>query len=182
MLTNAQAAILRDAIVADPVLSLLTNTPDNNNTIAEAFNLNATPDFYVWKTSVAIEEVQNSIIYANMTPAQSPDGTQLWANRSLHTGGKQMNLQNLMLGRDFINPSRANVRAAFQDCLTGLPTKADGTNQAAGWATVEATFKRLATRGEKLFVTGGNGTVGTPASLTFEGQLGYQDVELARSL
>lgn len=182
MLTNARATVLRDAIAADPVLSVLTNTPDNNVAIANAFNQNATPDFYVWKTSVSVEDVQNAIIYANMTPAQTPDGTQLWANKALHAQGKQFNLQNLMLGRDYVNPSRTNVRAAFQDCLTGLPTKADGTNQAAGWTAVEASFKRLATRGEKLYVTGGNGAVGSPASLTFEGLLDYQDVELARSL
>lgn len=182
MLTNAQAIILRDAIAADPVLSVLTSTPDNNVTIANAFNTNATPDFYVWRTSVSVEDVQNAIIYANMTPAQSPDGTQQWANKALHAQGKQFNLQNLILGRDFINPSRTNVRAAFQDCLTGLPTKSDGTNQAAGWTAVEAAFKRLTTRVEKLFVTGGNGAIGTPASLTFEGLLDYQDVEFSRSL
>ena len=182
MITGAQALILRDAILADQTLSGLPNNPDNNTLIANAFNLNASPDFYVWRTSVPVEDVQNAIVYANMTPAQVPDGTQLWANRAFHAQGKQFNLQNLMLGRDYINPSKANVRTAFQDCLTGLPTKADGTNQAAGWVSVEATFKRLATRGEKLYATGGNGAVATPASLTFEGQLSYEDVEFARSL
>ena len=179
-LTASQKALVKADVLADPALSALPNTPDGNFEIARLYNLTNVPDWFVYRTDVSRQEVQNAIVYANMTPAQTPDGTQAWANRALHAQGKQFNLQNLLLGNETINFALSNIRAGFQDCLTGLPTKNDGTNQAAGWANVQALMARTATRIEKILSTG-TGTSGSPATMRFEGLISREDVELARN-
>lgn len=142
--------------------------------IAEWYMLQASPDFFVWRTSVPLNEITDAIDWAKLTPAQAiPTTPQLdvlvWTAKAMLCQGKQFNLQNLLLGRASIDASRANIRSAFQDSLTGVPSKNDGTNQAAGWAAVEAIMKRLAKNIEKVFATGGNGDSATPATLGFEG-------------
>lgn len=179
-LTSTQLATLKSAIQADVTLSAYPNNSDGNFAIASAMNLNAVPDFYVWQTAVAIDEITDAIAWDKMTPAAVPDGTATWTNRALHAQGKQFNLQNLLIGRATVNASRSNIRAAFQDCLTQLPTKADGTNQAAGWAAVQLVMSRKAKRIEQLLATG-TGTQANPGMMGFEGTLTYQDVEQARN-
>ena len=70
------------------------------------------------------------------------------------------------------------MRAGWQDALTNIPAGASGALVSAGWTTVRDTFKRLATRGEKVFATG-TGTQATPGVLGWEGSLRDADVVLA---
>ena len=77
--------------------------------------------------------------------------------------------------------SLPNMRNAFQDCLTNVPSTAAGTNQAAGWVAVQAAMQRLANRAEKLYATG-TGTTASPATMVVEGTITADDVQAARNL
>lgn len=128
-----------------------------------------TPDaFVVWKSSVPVADVFDAVLWANMTPAIAPDDTQLWTNRNLQCQSKQLQLQTFLIGRETLNPSKSNIRAGMQDALTNLPSKADGTNQNAGWTAVLALFKRTTTRAEMILASG-TGTDATPGLLGWEG-------------
>ena len=179
-LTLAQQATLKADIIADQILSQKPMNSDGAYDIAAAYNLPAAVDYYVWKTSISTSDIFDQITWANFTPQDVPDGTQTWANRSLACQGKQFNVQTILTGRDSINPSKANIRAGLQDALTGLPSGASGANKSAGWTNVNAVLYRKTTRAEKLFATG-NGTTGSPSLLGYEGNISYQDVELARN-
>ena len=73
------------------------------------------------------------------------------------------------------NPSRTNVRAGIDAVWVG--TAADLNVRAA----VYVHCKRSATRAEKLFASG-TGSDASPATMAFEGDLNYLDVEVARAL
>lgn len=178
---SSRLATLRAAIDADQALAALPNNPDANQSIADAFNANAAPDFTVWLSSVPVDVVLNQITFANMTPVDAPDGTQTWANRSLAAQGKQLNLQNLILGRQSLPVGQSNFRAALQDALTGLPTGASGATIQANWAGVRTAIQRLATRAERLYATG-TGTPASPANIVVEGRVTRDEVEAARNL
>lgn len=182
LLTPQQSATLKTDIEADPVLSLLTVGSDSASIIAEAYKLFPLVDFYVFRTDVKKDEIQNCIIYDNMTPMQAvPTSTQLavdiWAARCLLAQSKQFNLQNLLLGVESFNFSLPNIRKGFQDALTVLPTKSDGTNQNAGWTTLQAIIYRKANRLEKLLATG-DGTTALPATMSVEGSLTYSEIAI----
>lgn len=164
-----------------PINQLSLTNGDHAFEIAKWYSLLASPAWIVWQTAVSIDVIQDAIIYANMTPAQAiPTSPQLdvmvWLAKANACQGKQFNLQNLLLGKSAVNASKANIRAAFQDCLTGLPSKADGTNQAAGWTTVQTAMQRSASRIEKLLSTG-VGDTNSPATMGYEGSVTYQDLQ-----
>lgn len=158
-MTTAQLATLKAAILADPVLAAKPLNSDGAFDIAAAMNAPASPAFTVWKTNVSINEVGKAF-----------NGTELAGL----TTGNQSRLQTLaqyLAGG--VNPSNVGNRQFFDDVFSG----AGGTNTRANLLVL---WKRLATRAEKLFATG-TGSDAVPATLTFEGQLSYQDVETARN-
>ncbi len=181
-LTTAQQVVLKADVQADPVLSLLTPSADNAFAIADAYKVLVNPAWYVYRTNVAKDEVQNFIVWANMTPGQaiptSGDAIHVWNAKALQTATKQMNLQNLLLTDKPINFALQNVRSGFQDALTGLPTKNDGTVQQAGWAALQLVISRAANRLEKLLATG-TGTQASPATMGYEGTVSYTEVQQA---
>lgn len=163
MLTPSQNTVLKAAIVADAVLNALPNTSDGAFAIADAFNLNATPDFFVWRSTVtSLEIMQNGFD---------------WTRVDNLTAGKAR-IWDWMMRTGALNPSLSNVRAGVLAVF----------NVAADLNTRLAVFQhsqRLATRAEKLFATG-TGTTTTeqgvgPAIMVFEGFLSYQDVDTARN-
>lgn len=177
ILTTAQKTALKSFVQADPVLSLLPPNSDSYFTIAAALNVEAAGPWVVWRVTTAIDSIRNAIDWAKMTPAQAPDSTALQTNKYLLAQAKQINLNNLLTGSSTVVPSgQANLRAAFQDCLTQLPTKADGTNQPAGWTAVQTVMQRNATIAEKILSTG-TGTAVSPADLGWEGKLSTSDVQ-----
>ena len=180
MLNNTQLVTLRTAIDADPVL-VQAISAGSVNVVVKAFNAPASPDFTVWKTSVRTEEVFDAINWATLTPADIPDGTAAYTNRSLACQGKQFNLQTILTGRDSISGSKLNIRAGLQDALTNVPSGTGGNPVNAGWAGVKAVLSRLATRGEQLFAIG-TGSVASPATLVLDGNITDSDVEQAMRL
>ena len=164
-LTNAQLVILKADILNDPALNALPNTLDGAFEIAAAYNLVASPDYYVWRTSVPVVEImQNGFD---------------WARIDNLTVGKAR-IWEFMTSAGILNPSQANVRAGFEACFS-----VEAGDQTIRQAIYDHS-QRLATRGEKLLATGA-GTSSThhgvgPAVMSFEGQLTYQGVFTARNL
>ncbi len=180
-MNNTQLQLIKAAIAADSALNTLPNTLDDAFAIADSLNLAASPDFFVWQTSMPAQSLFDAIVWANLTPSDAPDGTATYTNRALCCQGKQFNVQTMLTGREFINPSKANIRAGLQDALTQVPSGAAGALRSAGWTTVQTAMQRKATRAEKALATG-TGSAASPAVLGFEGVVSYQDVFDARSL
>lgn len=158
-LTTAQLATLKSAILADNTLNVFPNNGDGAFAIAAALNSTASPTFTVWKTLVAIDSV-----------GQKFNGTELAGLTSANQSRLQTIAHYMVNG---VNPSLVDVRQMFDDIFSG----AGGTNTRANLLSL---WKRFATRGEKLFATG-TGSDASPGSLTFEGQISYQDVDTARN-
>jgi len=157
-LTPAQLSTLQADIEADPVLDALPNNSDGAFAIAAAYNVLASPTFTVWRTNVPTKDCKTAMIWTEYI-ARSAGEREAWT---------------FMLSNGFINVGDVNVRQGIQDIFSG-----------AGGATTRANLmsiaKRSATRGEKLFATG-TGSDASPATMTVEGSLSFQDVEQARSL
>lgn len=164
-MTPTQLQAIKAEINADPALSSQPMNSDGAFAIAAALNQTATPDFYVWKTELMLDEItQNGFDWVevdNLSVGKARIWEWLFDNASRS-----------------INPSKANVRAGIAECWKGTA----GKN--AVRAAVFGHCQRLATRFEKLFATGaGTSTDGDgvgPASMAVVGPISYQDVEQAR--
>lgn len=163
-MTPQQLAALKADILANPDLNSHPNTSDGAFAIAAAYSLPAAPDFFIWRTSVAITEImQNGFA---------------WDRVDNLTVGKAR-IWEFMTAAGIINPSLSNVRAGFL-AVFGV---------AADLATRQAIFNHCqekATRGQKLFSTG-NGTTATeqgvgPSLTALTSPITYQEVEQARNL
>jgi hypothetical protein len=176
-MTDSELLALKAALLADTDQAVIDAVTGGNHTeIARLYNLPSST--IVWRTSVPVPEVFDAIVWANMTPAAVPDGTALWTNRNLQCQSKQLALQTILMGREQINATKANIRAGLQDALTAIPSKSDGSNQAAGWLAVVPILKRAATKAEAVYATG-TGTDANPALLVWEGQININDVGMA---
>lgn len=165
MLNQTQLNILIAAMQAEADPTFLEYKANGQTTMIQQFyNSNASPAFYVWRDTTPTSEIYDAINWANFTPADAPDATAAWTNRSLACQGKQFNLQTLLSGRESINTGKTNIRAGLQDALTNIPSGAGGANAVGGWPAVKNAIQRPATRFEKLFATG-TGTTNTPATL-----------------
>ncbi len=158
-LTAAQLATMKADIINTPAFNTQPNNSDGAFAIAAAYNLPASPAWTVWKTNVPINEVGKKF-----------NGTELAGL----TTGNQQRLQTIAVYlATGVNPSLIDNRQFFDDIFSG-----------AGGATTRANllilWKRLATRAEKLYTTG-TGSDPSPATLTFEGSVSYQDVIDARN-
>jgi len=157
----------------------LPRNGDTNFDIAAWYNQAASPAFYAYRRDISSQELFDKIDFAKMTPADAPDGTQTWANRSLCCQGKQFNLQ-LILDRAIIDATKTQTRATLQDALTSIPSGAGGATVSA-WVPVRDSLYTAITYGEKLFATG-TGTTGSPATRVVYGNITAQDVDSARNL
>ena len=143
-MTPEQLIVLKAAILAetDPVFVAARSTR-NDMAIAAFYNQPNNPAFYVWKSSVPIDDIFDTINWALLTPADVPsaaDSVQLietQINRGLVCQSKQINLQILLQGRTQINATKLRVRQALTDSLQGIPSGASGAAQDAGWAQVK---------------------------------------------
>lgn len=177
-LTPAQKVTLKAAIIADGTANAMYQA-GNLTGLAAYYNGTASPTFYVYRTSVPIQEVNDQILWANFTPSDPPDGTQTWLNRATQAQGKQFNLQLIFGSLGYINAARPNVRAGLQDAtMSALPTGANGALLSGGWAGIrDNVLARAATVLEKLFATTtvqqDGSTPAKAATMTVEGALDY---------
>ena len=161
-LTTAQKATLVTNILATPEANTLY-VDGNLSGLADYYNAIATSDFWVWRRSVTKNEFVTSV---------SHDGTTfMWTGNGFigRSQGELTAWHELFNGSDTVNPSLANVRAAFGDIFSGAG------NAAANRAHLLAVARRLATRLEQLFASGA-GTAANPAVMAVEGPLQVNDL------
>jgi hypothetical protein len=176
MLTDAQKATLKANILAIPEANAFYEQGDLGQ-LANYYNALASPDFKVWRTSVDPTEIFDTISWDKYTPVDAADSTVLYSNRLLAIQTKQMNLQNMLIGRSSVDASKANVRAGLRDATIQLPAGAGGafvTATGASAVTLLTVCTRNATRLEKLLTLGPQttGTV-TAGIMGFEGAIYY---------
>ena len=159
MLTPAQLATIKAFVLADPTLAAFPRNSDGDYEIAALLNTEASPGYYVWKTSVATDEVMRNGMDWTRVDNLSVGKSRIW---------------EWMTSLGTFNPSKVNVRAGIDACWVG--TSAD----LAVRAQVYAHCYRTASVIEKLFGTG-NGTTASPSTMDFEGPVSYQDIGVARA-
>ena len=155
-LTTAQLQALKALIDADPVLAAQPLNSDGAFFIAAELNKQADPAFAVWRTSVPVDEIMNNGF--------------VWTAVDQITVGKAR-IWEWMTKLGNINPSKANVRQGMADAFGAQSAMAQG---------ILPHLKRLATRAEKALASG-TGSDASPGTMTFEGNLSYQDVEAVRA-
>lgn len=183
-LTTQQKTALKTAINANPTWAAYPMTGDGYFDLARALSQEASPTFWVWSTAVDVQAIRAAVVWASLTPADAPDGTQAWMNRSLQCQGKQFNLQMIVPFTGTLNASDVNLRNGLQDALQGVRSGAGGVAQDAGWAAVRNTLSRRAKFIEQILAdtTSGNGSTRVlSATLVWEGDIGDADVAAARN-
>ena len=172
-LTPAQLATLKADIAANGDLNVHPNTPDGNAAVAALYNAAATPDFWVWRTSIFESEI---------TRTTTADGTSWsWPAYIIRSQGERDAWARLFMGgASGMNPSLANVRQGLQDIFSG-PNSGGTLGAPAQRTHLLAVSRRLAKRGEKLFATG-TGSTASPAVMVLEGNVTAADVLNALAL
>ena len=185
MFTATQKAAIKADIIANTDLNSIINNEDGAFAIAFLYNLPASPDFLVWNTNAAVKDIFDAITWANYTPTDAADNTATQTNRLLAVQTKQMNLQNMLQGRDSIDAGKANIRTGLRDAVIALPSGVGGASVSAGGAsgvTVLTACTRKSTRLEKLLSTGSAQTGTVTANLPgWEGMTNYQEIFDARN-
>ena len=155
-LNSSQLATLKAAIAADGTLNAFPMNSDGDYAIAAALNLPAAPDFIVWRSALAPDLSRAAIIGG---AAQLDNLTVGKRDALLYMAGGNLDCRI------------AGVRSAIDDlCGTQNTLK----------ASLIAAQKRKATVVEKILATG-TGSDAAPAVTTFEGNISYQAVGIARS-
>ena len=184
-MNSSQLAILKTNLAANTAtiggvqIKDLEHTDDNAQAIVDWYNVVASPDYWVWRTSVSELEFTRGV---------SVDGTVWsWTTYIGRSQGERDAWARLFMGGGSgSNPSLSNVRQGVADIFSG----AGGATQRTHLLTVA---RRKVTRGEKLFVavaTGpGNddvannrGNTTNPDLLGFEGFVSRNDVNGAWAL
>lgn len=140
----------------------------NEQAIVDAYNLAASPTFWVWKPSVDLKGIYQQ---------KSVDGTTWnWDTYIAQAAGEKDAWGQMFLGGS-ANFTLDNTRAAVEVIYKAGP---GATEQKAH---IYAMARRAALRGEVLFhLTGagfGNGTSATPATMGYEGRLTGEDIACA---
>lgn len=165
-LTLEQLQAIRAAIDADPALSAQPQGPDGAFAIAESLNMPASPDFWVWRNSVPVNEIMGNGFDWTLVDNLSAGKARIW---------------EWMTQLGVINPAQANVRAGIIAAISGT-----GAAFPTMRTAVFAHCQRLATRFEKLLATGlwtqsTDQGVG-PGLAVVPGPISYTDVLAARAL
>ena len=189
-LTPAQQTALGNDIAVNNIqvggvaIKDLPHTADNAYAVAAWYNTLTTTPFYGNYRAVPLSLLKGCINWKRLTPTDTPDGTQTWANRSLACQGAQFNVQLLFStgSNTTLDATQASVVQGLNDALSAVPSGVGGANQDAGWTGttgVKQNICRLATNAEKLFAdtTSANGSARTAAAtFTFEGVVTPDDI------
>ena len=143
-------------------------TPDGAQVIANAYNLAASPDFWVYKTRLAEAEVFDVVVWTELI--------------SRSVGERDTFL--IMLRPGYLDPSKTSIRQSLLDIFSGA-------GGAGSRGALNTASRRKATRLEKLFAvassapptpSGALGSTTAVATMGVHGPLTYQDVLQAREL
>lgn len=152
-MTEAQYLTLKNDILADGTLATAVTNLDDPSIVA-AYNATASPNFWVFKTSVPPSEYKGA-------------GGLVWTEVDALSVGKARIFEwmtgNLTLP---VNAADANQRQGIADAFAGATTTL---------ANLGVLRRRLATRFEKLLATG-TGSTGSPATMAVEGLLTTRDI------
>lgn len=190
-LTIAQLATLKADILLNSDMNTQPMTSGGAFAIAALYNVVGLVD--VWRTEAPVSAIYDAITWTNFTPVDSIPAInslsgngellQYWCRQGI-INIKQMNLQNMLIGRNSVDASKANLRAGLRDCVIAIPAGALGINVVAGGAngaTVMIAMLRKATRYEALFAPTTATTGGIIGHLmTIEGAVTSDDVQAAR--
>jgi hypothetical protein len=167
--TEQQATLAADITPLLEVGQEFENVPHNSDgalAIAEAYNLQSDPDFWVFLSSVDTDTVRDSL-----------DWTEILDDTTGLTELQRWGFDTL-IHNGVYNPSKLSSRLAM---LKIFPSTMTNTR-----ASILADATRLATRAEAVMATTASGPAGGDGSaqndsaiMTFEGDLSYQDVKLA---
>lgn len=156
-LTIGQLQTLKTDIAADSILSLLPQTGDGAFEVAAAYNLQASPDYTVWRNGIETKEVKRNVDW----------------NEYIVIGTGERAAFELMISNGIIDAGDVNIRQGFQDVFSGAA-------QATTRNNMVAMAKRLAIRIEALLAVG-TGSPGSPGEMTHEGPINHQTVLAAWS-
>ena len=163
-MTNQQLQTLKNSILSDQSLSTYVNAGDDV-TIANAYNSAASPDYWVKRTRVDKQD-----IYSATT---SSGTTWSWTAFIARSQGERDGWREMFSGGT-VNPSLSNVTQGVSDIFSGTANNAPQQR-----AHLLAISRRLATRFEVLFVSGGDGSTSNPSIMGVEGPVSYADVSRA---
>lgn len=152
--TDAQNTIVRAVVRAEPSLATAVNVADDI-TIAAWLNADATPPYYVWKTSMSRHDILTT---------QSVDGTVFsWAGNGYisRSQGERDAFREVFNSSGYVVPTAPNVIAAFSDIFSGAGGLANRNH-------VTSMGKRVARRIEAILAVG-LGTLLSPSTMTVEG-------------
>jgi len=152
-MTPTQIAELRIALVGDPALAGAI-AAGQDNVITSAYNAPNAAGDKCWRTALSAAEIDDAV-----------NRTEL-----IGRSAGERDAFALLLSRDTLDTSRANVRQGFQDIFSG----AGGDNTRTA---LVAAAQRVMTRAERLFATG---PVGGAFTCTFEGNV--TDADVAKAL
>lgn len=167
MLTNTQYTILKADMFSQPSLQTAIQTGDDV-AIANFYNQLVVPEFIVWRTSVEQSEYQSALSSTGTLFSWSTPGGYISRSQG------ERDAWQAMFAAGPIDPSMSNVIVAFNDIFSG--TGAGAINNRAHLLSLS---KRHAIRIEKLLSTG-TGTDLSPATMSYEGELSYDDASRAR--
>jgi len=159
MLTTEQQAIVKADILADGVLNAFPANSDGAWGIAALYNFAADPEWIVWKTNVDPDEIMRNGMDWTRVDNLSVGKARVW---------------DWMTKLGTFDASRLNIRAGIEEVWQGSP------GDLVVREVVYTHSKRAATRIETLLATG-TGTNESPATMSFEGAISYQDVMSARN-
>lgn len=163
-MTDQQLQALKSSILADPALAGYVSSADDV-AIAAAYNAVASPDYWVKRTRVDKTE-----IYSVTT---SSGTTWSWPALIARSQGERDGWRELF-SSGYVNPSLPNVTQAVADIFSGTANNAPQQR-----AHLLAISRRLATRFEVLFVSGGDGTTANPSVMAIEGPVSYAEISRA---
>ena len=117
----------------------------------------------IWRTDTPADAILDAVNWDKYTPVDAADATAIFTNRMLAIQTKQMNLQNMLIGRDLLNTARPNIRAGLRDAVIAVPAGSLGavvSPGGPGGSVVLAVCLRKATNAEIVLSTTTNGTTG----------------------
>lgn len=161
MFTQTQLQALNAAALAEPSMAAYI-AAGNDVAVADWFNTGTL--YVVWRTSVAKKEYQSAISAIGTSFSWSGTGGYIARSQG------ERDAWNTLFPDGFVDPSKLNVRNAFNDIFSG--TGAGAINNRDHLVSLS---KRNATNAEKALATG-LGTTLSPGELTWEGYISSDDV------
>jgi len=161
-LTTQQLQTLKTYIASVPALNTAPMNADGDQVIADALNAISAPDFFVWRTDVARDDVTGEGFDWTQVDNLTNGQARIW----------DLIFQTRSGTLSFADPGK---RAGISECWKGTAAKV------AVATFIFSKANRRAKVAERLLATG-TGTAATPATMTFEGNINRDQVEAARLL